>query len=91
MNTQQIVVKCNSCQAVIPTAGQQGATRLAGTEQFGGIDFCVTCSEMSVSQAAKTFTLPQRPKPQKVKLANGTTTILPPGAPLPAGSTVVAQ
>ena len=79
--------KCNCCQAIIPNAGAEGAVRLAGTT----VDFCVTCAEKSVSDAAKTFT-PQ-PKPggmQKVRMANGQTVMLPVAAPLPNGAIVVA-
>jgi hypothetical protein len=89
MNIQITQIKCNSCPAIIPTAGQNGAVRLAGTT----IDFCPECSEKAVSFLATTFTMPSAPKPavQKVRLANGTTVMLPTGAPLPQGAIVITS
>ena len=88
MNTQITQVKCNSCQAVIPQAGANGAVRLTGTT----IDFCTQCAEKAVSFVATTFTMPAAAKPnvQKVRLANGATVMLPIGAALPQGATVVS-
>jgi hypothetical protein len=88
MNIQITQTKCNSCQAIISTAGANGAVRLVGTT----IDFCPTCAEKAVSFVAATFTMPAIPKPsmQKVRLANGTTVMLPVSAPLPSGATIVS-
>jgi hypothetical protein len=89
MNIQIIQIKCNSCQAIIPQAGVNGAVRLSGTT----IDFCATCAEKAVSFVAAIFAMPSSPKSatQKVRLANGATVMLPTTAPLPQGATVVAQ
>jgi hypothetical protein len=89
MNIQITQIKCNSCQAIIPTVGANGAVRLAGTQ----IDFCPECAEKAVSFVATTFTMPAAPKPaaQKVRLANGTTVMLPTSAPLPQGATLVTS
>lgn len=89
MNIQITQIKCNSCAAVIPSAGQNGAVRLTGTT----IDFCASCAEKAVSFVAQTFTMPQPAKPamQKVRLANGQTVMMPASAPLPQGATIVAS
>lgn len=87
MNIQITQTKCNSCEAIIPAAGANGAIRLAGTS----IDFCAACAEKAVSFVAVTFTMPSASKPgmQKVRLANGATVMLPFSAPLPQGATVL--
>lgn len=89
MNIQITQTKCNSCEAIIPTAGVNGAVRLAGTT----IDFCATCAEKAVSFVAVTFTMPSVTKPglQKVRLANGATVMLPATAPLPQGATAITS
>jgi hypothetical protein len=87
MNIQITQIKCNSCSTIIPAAGQNGAVRLPGTS----IDFCPQCAEKAVSFIVTTFTMPTPPKPavQKVRLANGNTVMLPAGASLPQGATVI--
>jgi hypothetical protein len=82
-------VQCNSCQAVIPASGQNGAVRLPGT----AIDFCAECSEKAVSFVAATFKMPTGTgeMAQRVKLANGRTVLLPKAAELPPGATVVGS
>jgi hypothetical protein len=87
MNIQIIQTQCNSCKSAIPTPNANGAVRLNGTT----IDFCAQCAEKAVSFVATTFTMPAAPKPalQKVRLANGSTVMLPAAAPLPAGATVL--
>ncbi len=87
MNIQITQIKCNSCQTVIPVAGQSGAVRLPGTT----IDFCAECAEKAVSFVAQNFTLPKPAAMQKVRLANGQTVMMPASAPLPPGATVVAS
>ena len=89
MNIQITQTKCNSCQAIIPVAGANGAVRLAGTT----IDFCTTCAEKAVSFVAATFTMPAVSKPgmQKIRLANGATVMLPATAPLPQGAALVTS
>ena len=88
MNIQITQTQCNSCKAMISAPNANGAVRLNGTT----IDFCPECAEKAVSFVAATFTMPSAPKPavQKVRLANGTTVMLPLGAPLPQGASVVA-
>jgi hypothetical protein len=88
MNIQITQTQCNSCKAMIPAPNANGAVRLSGTT----IDFCPECAEKAVSFVATTFTMPSAPRPsvQKVRLANGTTVMLPAGAPLPQGAAVVA-
>ena len=73
---------------MIPAPNANGAVRLNGTT----IDFCPECAEKAVSFVAATFTMPSAPKPavQKVRLANGTTVMLPISAPLPQGASVIS-
>lgn len=88
MNIQITQTQCNSCKTMIPAPNANGAVRLNGTT----IDFCPECAEKAVSFVAATFTMPSAPKPavQKVRLANGTTVMLPISAPLPQGASVIS-
>jgi hypothetical protein len=83
------VVRCNFCGGTVATAGADGAVRLAAAPQ--PIDACAVCAEKALSFLATTYKQAALPvAPQRVRLANGQVTLMPPGSKLPAGATLVS-